>query len=115
MGVTLAAIADNADRLTFEEADIAILFVVTLCHLFENSVRFDFDFQILLNRGSQLELLRFERYRNQAGASDLNVPITLHDFNELVELFRIASGFESKAFSGAVNGAGPENLSFLED
>ena len=36
--VTLAAIADNPDGLTFKEADIAILFVVTLRHLFENSV-----------------------------------------------------------------------------
>ena len=38
VSVTLAAIADNPDGLTFEEADIAILFVVTLCHLFKNSV-----------------------------------------------------------------------------
>ena len=38
MRVPLAAVADNPDGLTFEEADIAVLFVVTLRHLFKNSV-----------------------------------------------------------------------------
>ncbi len=42
MSVTLAAIADNGDGFTFEEANIAVLFVVTRCHLFENSVSFRF-------------------------------------------------------------------------
>src|SRR5579872_3028490 len=42
--MTLAAIADNPDGFTFKKADIAILFVVTLCHLFRSS-SFHFDFR----------------------------------------------------------------------
>ena len=35
MRVPLAAVANDRDRLFFKEADVAVLFVITLCHFFE--------------------------------------------------------------------------------
>ena len=76
MRVPLAAVADNRDGLAFEEANIAVLFVITLCHLFKNSVGFSFSFQMLFfDGGRQLELLRFERYSHQAGTRHLDLAI----------------------------------------
>jgi len=34
VGVALAAVANDCDCLSFEEADVAVLFVITCCHLF---------------------------------------------------------------------------------
>src|SRR5215831_11942712 len=74
-----------------------------------------FDFEVFLNRGCKLQLLRLKRYRDQTRARYFDFAVTLHDVDELVELFGIACRFQGESFDGAIHGAGTENFGFLQD
>ena len=65
--------------------------------------------------GCKAEFLSFERHGGGTGPSDFDFSVGSHDFDEFVEFFGIAGGFDGVTLGGAIDDAGLEDLGLLNN
>src|SRR5579863_4434326 len=65
-------------------------------------------------RGLQAELFGFERHGDRARAGHVDFAVAAHDFDEFIELFGIAGGFDGEALGRRIDDSRMEDLRFLQ-
>ena len=98
--------------------DVSVFFVKASWHLFPWKNSSGLNCVAAASAGAAPavagEVFGFERHGDRARSGYVDFAVAAHDFDEFVELFGLAGGFDGEAFGGGIDHAGVEDFRFLK-